>query len=86
MRCRLLANRVATASSRARRAVAEAIGPDEIQLWLGLLLVAAGFWWVWKPGACLVPGSILIWTSLPTRAPFVARRPAAAEDHRKGGR
>lgn len=56
-----------------RSAIAAVVGPDEIQFWLGLVLVACGFWSFWRPGSYLVPGLALIWSSLPSRAPFVAR-------------
>jgi len=55
------------------KAVTSVIGPDEIQFWLGLILVAAGFWSFWRPGSYLVPGVVLVWSSLPSRAPLVAR-------------
>lgn len=67
-------------------AIAAVVGPDEIQFWLGLALVAAGLWSVWRPGAYLAPGLVLVWSSLPSRAPFIARaREASAPEtvHRK---
>lgn len=73
-------------------AIVSAVGPDEIHFWLGLALLSAGLWMVWAPGACLAPGLVLVWVSLPTRAPFVARSHQAvpqglkvAPDKRRAG-
>lgn len=57
-----------------------AIGVDEVLLVVALLLIAAGMWQVWKPGAYLVPGIVLLWIVLPARAAFVVRPPAATSD------
>lgn len=70
-------------SRLAMAAIATVLGPDEIQFWFGLALVAVGFWSVWRPGAYLVPGCVLVWSSLPSRAPFIAR---AEADPRKAAR
>lgn len=64
---------MSTRSRRVVAAIATVIGPDEIQFWLGLLLVGGGLWFVWRPAAFVVPGLVLIWSALPSRAPFIAR-------------
>ncbi len=56
------------------RAVTTVIGLDEVALLTGLVLVAIGLWDVWRPGAFLTPGVLLIWMTLPTRRAFVERR------------
>ena len=58
-------------------------GPDELGLLIALALVAGGLWWVWKPGALIVPGLVLLWLFLPVRSEFVERRSATDE---KAGR
>jgi hypothetical protein len=60
--------------------VATAIGVDELLLVLALTLVAVGMWQVWKPGAYLVPGLVLLWIVLPQRASWIARPPAAPSE------
>lgn len=40
---------------------------------VGLLLIAAGCWDVWRPGSLIVPGAVLIFYALPTRPPFIHR-------------
>lgn len=54
-----------------------AIGLDDLVLLLALLLLAVGFWQVWTPGAFIVPGLVLLWLVLPSRAPFVTRPPSS---------
>ncbi len=56
-------------------AIVAAIGIDELALALALGLIGLGCWMVWKPGAFLVPGLVLLWLALPSRAPFVSRPP-----------
>lgn len=51
------------------------VGLDDVVLVVALLLIAAGFWEAWRPGAFIVPGIVLLWLVLPSRAPFVARPP-----------
>lgn len=67
---------VRLAIRRAAVSVATLVGPDEIVLAAALVLIAAGMWQLWRPGACLVPGCVLLWIGLPERAPFVSRQPA----------
>lgn len=60
--------------------VAALFGPsgiqrDELLMLIGLALVATGAWQVWRPGAFLAPGLVLLWLALPARAPFVLRPP-----------
>jgi hypothetical protein len=44
---------------------------DELLLAFALLLLARGLVDVWRPGAYLVPGAVLLWIVLPTRRAFV---------------
>jgi len=48
---------------------------DEILLILGVLLVAAGCWFLRWPLALVVVGIVLVWIALPPRLPFVTRFP-----------
>lgn len=57
----------------ALRWIPREIGSDEILIGAGLGLIAAGLWDVWRPGALIVPGAVLVWIGLPQRAPFVSR-------------
>jgi hypothetical protein len=67
---------------RAASAVTHVIGVDEVGLIAALLLIAVGFWDLWRPGAFLVPGAVLLWIWLPVRKPFV-HRPTQASMRRK---
>ncbi len=67
--------RVRTLLTALWQALVAAIGLDEIVLALALGLIGLGCWMVWKPGAFLVPGLVLLWLALPPRAPFVNRPP-----------
>lgn len=66
------------------KAVLEVLGrwisPDEVELVLALCLIAAGFWMFWKPGSCLIPGAVLLWHVLPSRAPFFGDSATKRED------
>jgi hypothetical protein len=54
---------------------------DEIGFCLALLLLSYGTWQVWRPGAALVPGAVLLWLYLPQRTSFVAKpRPIVKRD------
>jgi len=59
------------------------VGPDELALVTGLVLVAIGFWDLWRPGAFLVPGAVLLWLALPARYPFVTRHGPEPETARR---
>ena len=66
------------------------VGLDDVVLGVALLLIAAGFWSAWKPGAFIVPGVVLLWLVLPSRSPFVTRppvpkKPAAPDASAPGG-
>lgn len=54
-----------------------AISLDDLVLVLALVLLAVGFWQVWTPGAFIVPGLVLLWLVLPSRAPLVTRPPVS---------
>jgi hypothetical protein len=60
-------------SQAGRAAIGGAVGLDEILLAAALLLIGAGLWQAWRPGALLVPGAVLLWLTLPTRAAFFRR-------------
>lgn len=61
------------------RGVTAFLGPEEAVLLVALVLVTVGLWplaarWAgsgWT--ALLVPGLVLLWLALPSRAPFVIR-------------
>jgi len=67
--CRWCLLMMQTAANR----IAAEIGRDELVLLLALGLIGAGLWQVWWPGTFIVPGLVLLWLALPSRAPFVAR-------------
>lgn len=52
---------------------------EELLLAVGLALIARGLWMAWQPGAFIVPGIVLVYIALPSRAAFVARPPAESE-------
>lgn len=61
-----------------RRSVAwltQLLGPDELALVGGLVLIGVGLWNLWRPGVFIVPGAVLVWIALPERKPFIERRP-----------
>jgi hypothetical protein len=49
------------------------IGLDEALLLVAVGLIGYGLWDVWRPGAYLVAGVVLLWIVLPARVPFVVR-------------
>lgn len=51
------------------------VGPDEVLLFLGLILATAGIWSRCGVVALTVPGLVLVWIALPTRRGFVERPP-----------
>jgi hypothetical protein len=59
------------------------VGVDELLLAVALGLIAVGLWSVWRPGAYLVPGLVLLWIVMPARAPFLTRPPAPSEKHER---
>lgn len=54
------------------KTLASYVGADEAMLAIALMLIAAGFWSWWRPGAYLVPGVVLLWIALPSRVPFIS--------------
>lgn len=50
-------------------------GAEEVLLVLALVLVTAGLWAVVGRGALTVPGVVLLWIAMPSRAPFVSKPP-----------
>lgn len=59
------------------------IGKDEVALVAGMALVAFGLWDVWRPGAFIVPGAVIVWIVVPPRPAFITRPPAVIKRVRK---
>lgn len=57
------------------RAVAGAIGLQEVLVVIGLIALSAACWEIYRPAAYGVPGAVLLWWSLPSRPPFITRDP-----------
>ncbi len=57
-------------------------GAEELLLLLALGLCVAGLWPIIGQRALLVPGAVLLWIALPSRAPLVAR-PAVEKPPRR---
>lgn len=71
---------------RASSVITSIIGIDELLLLTGLVLLTAGLWPVLDRVALTVPGAVLVWMTVPTRARFVAPPdpgPAAPDQRRK---
>lgn len=64
-------------------AIRSVIGLDECLLILALVLVGIGFWQIWKPGAFLVTGLVLLWLTIPSRASFIITPPPDEKAGRK---
>lgn len=63
----MLARRLASL----RKAIAGAIGLDEIVLTVALTLLTIALWpWAGR-SALALPGAVLLWIAMPSRAPFV---------------
>lgn len=60
-------------------AIAAVVGVDELQLLVGLTFVTVALWPLLARLALVVPGGILVWLALPSRAPFVHRPPVDVE-------
>ncbi len=82
MRSRL-GNGWAAAWTALTAVVRSAIGIEEVAIYTALALIAWGCWFVWKPGAAIVPGVVMLWLYLPPRAPFLSERPPAGGVRRK---
>lgn len=61
----------------------QAIGPDEIILAAGAVLMAIGLFFVWWPAALIVPGALCVWLALPPRRRFVLDEPVPAKPERR---
>lgn len=64
-------------------AIRKSIDADEVLLTLGLALITWGLWPLVGVCALIVPGAVLLWLALPSRAPFVtppAEKPARRTD------
>ena len=64
------------------KAITSVMGVDECLLIMALALVTSGLWVAIGRGALVVPGVVLLWIVLPSRPPFVLRRPTE-ESHRR---
>ncbi len=51
----------------------------DVALTLALVLLVAGFWSWWRPGAYLAPAAVLLWVFLPSRYHFIVSPPAPAK-------
>ena len=67
---------IAIAYQRSSQALTRVV--DELVLTAGVVLIAIGCWDLWRPGAFIVPGVILVWISLPARTGFIDR-PGASD-------
>ena len=56
------------------RVLRELVGPAELIVGLGLVLIGLGLWQFDARIASVAIGAVLLWYALPTRPPFVARR------------
>lgn len=68
--------------SRLHSLLAAALDKDDAMALIGLVLVAIGLWFVFRPLAFIVPGAVLLWMFLPSRPPWIeavskGRRPSA---------
>lgn len=68
---------------RLRDVVQREADAQSLLLGVAIGLIAFSLWTVWRPGAYLVPGIILLWIVLPTRRPFIDRTPPSPPDPRK---
>lgn len=69
----------AAVGSALRRAVLAIVSDrGELNVLLGLVLVTAALWPTCGRAALIVPGTVLIWVSLPERSAFVKRPPTMA--------
>lgn len=59
--------------TRVRDAVLSVVGIEEVAIYAALALIAVGSWQVWRPGAFLVPGAVMLWMYLPQRTTFIKR-------------
>ncbi len=56
---------------------------DTVGVLIALLLIGIGFWHLWRPGAFIVPGLVVLWFALPSRPPFITREIDPADARRK---
>lgn len=60
-----------------KEALRSAIGVEEALIYTALGLLACGCWQIWKPGAFIIPGAVMLFMYLPQRQPFINREPKA---------
>ncbi len=58
-------------------------GIEEAAVYTAIVLLAEGCWQIWKPGAFLVPGAVMLWMYLPPRKAFVEKEPRVVAVRRK---
>ena len=66
-----IAKRLQVAAAAVAGAVRSNVG--ELLLTAALGFIAHGCWQVWRPGATLIPGLVLLWIALPQRRAFIER-------------
>lgn len=54
-----------------RQAMMAHLGPAELCVLAGLVLIAKGLSLIWVPGAYLAVGIVLLWAGLPSRPRFL---------------
>ena len=54
--------------------LSDIVGAAEIVMGIGLVLIACGLWSVSRAAALTSVGVVLVWLSLPPRAPFIQRK------------
>ena len=70
-------------SRRVAAAVVAVIGVDELLIVVALTLVTVALWPRFGRQALLVPGLVVLWVALPSRAPFIARPTLSAKSKRR---
>jgi hypothetical protein len=58
------------------------IGLQEALLVVAVSLLTVGLWPVLEWVALVIPGAVLLWVALPSRAPFVTRGPEPPDARR----
>lgn len=72
-----------TTGARIWRAGVRVVGLDELLLAVALALLTGGAWEVVGRLALVIPGMVLLWVALPSRAPFVTRGPEPPDASRR---
>lgn len=56
---------------------------EELGVALGLVLIAIGFWDVWRPASFLTPGIVLLWLFTPQRKGFIEQQMTVMQPRRR---